>query len=83
MADMLADARLPCNGSDTPQFRINASMRVFPELAGVEFRGLMTGTKPFARQMLRYMLDTNICIYAMKKRPESLRGRFNRLSEQL
>ncbi len=27
--------------------------------------------------MLRYLLDTNICIYVIKRRPESLLGRFN------
>jgi tRNA(fMet)-specific endonuclease VapC len=33
--------------------------------------------------MLRYMLDTNICIYVIKNRPEGLRERFNRLADQL
>jgi tRNA(fMet)-specific endonuclease VapC len=33
--------------------------------------------------MLRYMLDTNICIYAMKQRPESLARRFDESAEQL
>ncbi len=33
--------------------------------------------------MLRYMLDTNICIYIIKKRPAQLRERFNRLADQL
>jgi tRNA(fMet)-specific endonuclease VapC len=33
--------------------------------------------------MLRYMLDTNICIYAIKDRPASLRETFNALSGQL
>ena len=33
--------------------------------------------------MLRYMLDTNICIYAIKKRPPGLRERFNSLADQL
>ena len=33
--------------------------------------------------MLRYMLDTNICIYVIKNRPEGLRERFNSLAEQL
>ena len=33
--------------------------------------------------MLRYMLDTNICIYVIKNRPERLRERFNRLADQL
>jgi tRNA(fMet)-specific endonuclease VapC len=28
--------------------------------------------------MLRYLLDTNICIYVIKRRPESLQERFNR-----
>ena len=33
--------------------------------------------------MLRYMLDTNICIYVILNRPSGLRERFNELSEQL
>ena len=33
--------------------------------------------------MLRYMLDTNICIHVIKNRPEGLRERFNRLADQL
>ena len=33
--------------------------------------------------MLRYMLDTNICIYVMKNYPAELRERFNQLAEQL
>jgi tRNA(fMet)-specific endonuclease VapC len=33
--------------------------------------------------MLRYMLDTNICIYVMKNYPPRLRERFNRLADQL
>lgn len=33
--------------------------------------------------MRRYMLDTDTCIFAIKARPEKLRGRFNRLAEQL
>jgi len=33
--------------------------------------------------MLRYMLDTNICIYVIKNYPPKLRERFNRLAEQL
>ena len=33
--------------------------------------------------MIRYMLDTNICIYVIKKRPERLRERFNSLADQL
>jgi tRNA(fMet)-specific endonuclease VapC len=33
--------------------------------------------------MLAYMLDTNICIYAMKHRPPALRDRFNALADQL
>lgn len=33
--------------------------------------------------MLRYMLDTNICIHVIKDRPMTLRQRFNRFSEQL
>jgi tRNA(fMet)-specific endonuclease VapC len=33
--------------------------------------------------MLRYMLDTNICIYVIKNRPARLRARFNELADQL
>jgi len=33
--------------------------------------------------MLRYMLDTNICIYVIRNRPAGLRERFNSLAEQL
>src|SRR5262245_56981776 len=33
--------------------------------------------------MLRYMLDTNICIYVLKNRPETLRHQFNQLAEQI
>ena|SRR6266700_2598580 len=33
--------------------------------------------------MLRYMLDTNICIYVIKSRPAGLRDRFNSLADQL
>jgi tRNA(fMet)-specific endonuclease VapC len=33
--------------------------------------------------MLRYMLDTNICIYVIKNRPAPLRERFNDLADQL
>jgi tRNA(fMet)-specific endonuclease VapC len=33
--------------------------------------------------MLRYMLDTDICFYVISERPARLRGRFNRLEEQL
>ena len=33
--------------------------------------------------MLQYMLDTNICIYVIRKYPPELRERFNRLAEQL
>src|SRR5215468_6768207 len=33
--------------------------------------------------MLRYMLDTNICIYVIKNYPPKLRERFDRLAEQL
>ncbi len=33
--------------------------------------------------MLRYMLDTNICIYVLKNRPASLKDRFNSLADQL
>lgn len=31
--------------------------------------------------MLRYMLDTDICIYAIKNRPPQLRTKFNKESE--
>jgi tRNA(fMet)-specific endonuclease VapC len=33
--------------------------------------------------MLTYMLDTNICIYVMKRYPQELRNKFNALAEQL
>ena len=33
--------------------------------------------------MLRYMLDTNICIHVMKHYPPELRDRFNRLADHL
>jgi tRNA(fMet)-specific endonuclease VapC len=33
--------------------------------------------------MLRYLLDINICIYVIKRRPESLLERFNRNAAQL
>jgi tRNA(fMet)-specific endonuclease VapC len=33
--------------------------------------------------MLAYMLDTNICIYVIKKYPLDLREKFNALAEQL
>lgn len=33
--------------------------------------------------MLRYMLDTDICIYIIKRRPPELRERFDRLAEEL
>jgi tRNA(fMet)-specific endonuclease VapC len=33
--------------------------------------------------MLRYMLDTNICIYVIKNRPAQLRERFNNIADQL
>jgi len=33
--------------------------------------------------MLRYMLDTDICIYVIKKRPESIRLRFNDDADRL
>ncbi len=33
--------------------------------------------------MLRYMLDTNICIYAIKNRPPKVRDAFNRNSQHL
>ena len=33
--------------------------------------------------MLRYMLDTNICIYVIKNRPAKLRERFNNFADQL
>lgn len=33
--------------------------------------------------MLRFMLDTNICIYVMKNRPPALRDRFDSVRETL
>jgi tRNA(fMet)-specific endonuclease VapC len=33
--------------------------------------------------MLKYLLDTNICIYTIRRRPPEIRERFNRLSDQL
>ena len=33
--------------------------------------------------MLRYMLDTDICIYVIKDRPSRLRQRFDELEDQL
>jgi tRNA(fMet)-specific endonuclease VapC len=33
--------------------------------------------------MLRYMLDTNICIYVIKRHPAQLREKFNALAESL
>lgn len=33
--------------------------------------------------MLRFMLDTNICIYVMKNRPPALRDRFDSIHETL
>jgi tRNA(fMet)-specific endonuclease VapC len=33
--------------------------------------------------VLRYMLDTNICIYVIKNRPAALKQKFNRLTDQL
>ena len=33
--------------------------------------------------MLRYLLDTNICIYVIKRRPESLLDRFNENASNL
>ena len=33
--------------------------------------------------MIRYLLDTNIVIYAIKNRPRSLREKFNRLQDQM
>jgi tRNA(fMet)-specific endonuclease VapC len=33
--------------------------------------------------MLQYMLDTNICIYVIKRRPAELREQFNRLAGQI
>ena len=33
--------------------------------------------------MLRYLLDTNICIYVIKRRPESLLDRFNENASRL
>ena len=33
--------------------------------------------------MLRYMLDTSICVHVLKHRPPELRDRFNSLADQL
>lgn len=33
--------------------------------------------------MLRYMLDTNICIYVIRNRPADAREKFNQLSDQI
>ena len=33
--------------------------------------------------MLRYLLDTNICVYVIKRRPESLLARFNENASHL
>lgn len=33
--------------------------------------------------MLRYLLDTNICIYVIKNRPSNVREQFNRYADQL
>jgi len=33
--------------------------------------------------MLRFLLDTNICIYVLKNRPQELRSRFNQRASQL
>lgn len=33
--------------------------------------------------MLRYLLDTNICIFTIKQRPASVRERFKQFSDQL
>ena len=33
--------------------------------------------------MRRYMLDTDTCVFAIKSRPAALRGRFNRLADQI
>ena len=33
--------------------------------------------------MLRFMLDTNICIYTIKNRPEAVRAAFNAHEGQL
>ena len=33
--------------------------------------------------MLKYLLDTNICIYTIKNRPQSVRAAFNRHANQL
>ncbi|OOL13617.1 VapC toxin family PIN domain ribonuclease [Ochrobactrum sp. P6BS-III] len=33
--------------------------------------------------MLRYMLDTNICIFTIKNRPQQVREAFNRFHDQL
>lgn len=33
--------------------------------------------------MLRYLLDTNICVFTIKNRPERVRARFNRHANEL
>ncbi len=33
--------------------------------------------------MLKYMLDTNICIFTIKNRPQQVREAFNRFHDQL
>ncbi|TCV60280.1 hypothetical protein EDE09_13040 [Neorhizobium sp. S3-V5DH] len=33
--------------------------------------------------MLKYMLDTNICIFTIKNRPQQVREAFNRHHDQL
>jgi len=33
--------------------------------------------------MLRFLLDTNLCIYVLKNRPQELRSRFNQRASQL
>lgn len=33
--------------------------------------------------MIKYMLDTNMCIFTIKNRPESVREKFNRHNHQL
>ena len=36
--------------------------------------------QPRKTVMLRYLLDTNVVIYAIKNRPQSLRQKFNRVA---
>jgi hypothetical protein len=52
--------------------------------AATPFRGRAAGPCPRdargAVTVVRYLLDTNICIYIAKRRPQEVAGRFERLS---